>query len=272
MVNKVAFIGAGSMAEAIIAGMINKNFLKNEQIYVTNKENEARLDELKTKYRIIGHPDKKEVIEGADIVVLATKPIDMKSAIEDSKRFIKDDQLVISVVAGISTEYIESNIGKDVAVIRAMPNTSATIGYSATAITKGKFANDEDIQLATTLFEAIGTVSVVTEEKMHIVTGISGSGPAYVYYLVEAMEKAAKEEGLPDDVAKQLITQTIIGAGHMLKYAKEPTSVLRENVTSPNGTTAAGLRTLNEYNFLEAVINCVKSATKRSEELGKELS
>src|SRR5699024_5070807 len=120
------------------------------------------------------------------------------------------------------------------------------------------------------LFEAIGSVSVVEEEKMHIVTGISGSGPAYVYYLVEAMEKAALEEGLDEDTAKQLITQTIIGAGNMLKHAKDPVTILRENVTSPNGTTAAGIRTLSEYKFQEAVENCVKSATKRSIELGKE--
>lgn len=272
MVNKVAFIGAGSMAEAVIAGMVNTKFLKNEQIYVTNKENGARLEELNEKYGVVGSGSKKEVIEGADIIVFATKPVDMKNAIEDCKEFIQKDQLIISVVAGISTEFIESNIEKDVAVIRTMPNTSATIGYAATAITKGRFASDEDIQLAKRLFEAIGTVSVVTEEKMHIVTAISGSGPAYVYYLVEAMEKAAKEEGLPEDVAKQLISQTVIGAGYMLKYANEPTSILRENVTSPNGTTAAGLRTLNEYHFEEAVINCVKSATKRSIELGKEIN
>lgn len=272
MVKKVAFIGAGSMAEAVMAGIVNTQFLNSEQIYVTNKENGARLKELNEKYGVIGSASKKEVIDGADIVVFATKPVDMKNAILDCKQYIQKDQLIISVVAGISTEFIEKTIEKDVPVIRTMPNTSATIGYAATAMTKGRFASDEHIETAKKLFEAIGTVSVVTEDNMHIVTAISGSGPAYVYLLVEGMEKAAKEAGLPDDVAKQLISQTIIGAGYMLKHSTEPTSVLRENVTSPNGTTAAGLRTLNEYHFEEAVINCVKSATKRSRELGEEIN
>src|SRR5690625_4172934 len=128
-----------------------------------------------------------------------------------------------------------------------MPNTSATICYSATAITKGAFATDADITLARRLFEAIGTVSVVEEEQMHIVTGISGSGPAYIYYLVEAMLQAAKEEGLDEQTAKQLITQTVIGAGNMLQQRAESVTVLRENVTSPNGTTAAGIKTLGDY-------------------------
>lgn len=270
MVKKVSFIGAGSMAEAIIEGMINKKFLKSEQIFVANKENEARLEELKGKYKIIGNINKAEIIQDADVVVFATKPYDMEGAILDTKEFIQPHHLVISVVAGVSTEFIAKKLKKDVPIIRAMPNTSASIGYSATAITKGEHATDDHLTLAESLFEAIGTVSVVEEEKMHIVTGISGSGPAYVYYLVEAMEKAAEQEGLDKETAKQLITQTIIGAGEMLKNSKDPVTVLRENVTSPNGTTAAGIQTLGDYNFEEAVVNCVKNAKKRSVELGEE--
>lgn len=270
MVKKVSFIGAGSMAEAIIAGMVNKEFLQSKQIFVANKENKERLNELGEKYNIIGTTDKKSVIQNADIIIFATKPYDMESALLDVKDLITEDQLIISVVAGISTDFIADKIDKKVAVIRSMPNTSATIGHSATAITKGAFATDEHIQIAASLFQAIGTVSVVEEEQMHIVTALSGSGPAYIYYLVEAMEKAAAETGLDEAVAKQLITQTIIGAGEMLKHTKDPVTVLRENVTSPNGTTAAGLQTLGDYKFQEAVVNCVKSATKRSVELGAE--
>src|SRR5690625_715018 len=270
MVQKISFIGAGSMAEAIIEGLINENVLTSEQIYVTNKENEARLEELKGKYKIIGNTNKSEIIRDADVVIFATKPYDMEDAILETKELIQNEQLVISVVAGVSTEFIANKLGKDIAIIRTMPNTSAAIGQSATAITKGKFATAHHLKVAEDLFKAIGTVSVVDEENMHIVTGISGSGPAYVYYLVEAMEKAAEQEGLDKETAKQLITQTIIGAGQMLKYSKDPVNVLRENVTSPNGTTAAGIHTLGEYNFQEAVINCVKNAKNRSVELGEE--
>ncbi len=267
---KVSFIGAGSMAEAIIAGMINTGYLKNKQIFVANKENDARLEELTNKYGIVCSKDKQEVIKGAEIVIFATKPYDLENAIVDAREYMTEDQLVISVIAGVSTDFITSRIGKDVAVIRSMPNTSATIGYSATAIAKGAFATDKDIILAETLFQAIGTVSVVEEDQMHVVTGISGSGPAYVYYLVEAMEKAAEAEGLDVATAKQLIAQTVIGAGNMLKNRTESAGVLRENVTSPNGTTAAGLQALADYRFLDAVEACVKSATNRSRELGKE--
>jgi pyrroline-5-carboxylate reductase len=270
MVKKVSFIGAGSMAEAIIAGMINTGYLKNKQIFVANKENDARLEELTNKYGIVCSKDKQEVIKGAEIVIFATKPYDLENAIVDAREYMTEDQLVISVIAGVSTDFITSSIGKDVAVIRSMPNTSATIGYSATAIAKGAFATDKDIILAETLFQAIGTVSVVEEDQMHVVTGISGSGPAYVYYLVEAMEKAAEAEGLDVATAKQLIAQTVIGAGNMLKNRTESAGVLRENVTSPNGTTAAGLQALADYRFLDAVEACVKSATNRSRELGKE--
>ncbi|MEI3604462.1 pyrroline-5-carboxylate reductase [Pseudogracilibacillus sp. SE30717A] len=270
MIQKIAFIGAGSMAEAIIEGMVNKKVVKSEYIYVANKENEARLEELKAKYNIVGNTNKEEVIQDSDVVIFATKPYDMENAILDTREFIQPHHLVISVVAGISTDFITDRLGKEVAVIRSMPNTSAAVGYSATAITKGKYATDAHLLIAERLFKAIGTVSVVDEDKMHIVTGISGSGPAYVYYLVEAMEKAAHEEGLDENTTKQLITQTIIGAGEMLKQAKDPVNVLRENVTSPNGTTAAGIQTLSEYQFQEAVVNCVKNATKRSVELGED--
>jgi len=270
MVKKVAFIGAGSMAEAIMAGMINKHFLTSNQIVVTNKENEERLVELQEKYGIITTQDKEAAVKGADIVMFATKPYDIEAAIEDVKQYITEEQIIVSVIAGVSTTFITEKLDKNVAVIRSMPNTSATIGYSATALTKGKFATDEHIALARKLFSAIGTVSVVEEDHMHIVTGISGSGPAYIYYLVEAMEKAALEHGLDAKTAKQLIQQTVIGAGYMLENAKEPASVLRENVTSPNGTTAAGLDTLAKYEFTEAVEACVTNATKRSKELGAE--
>lgn len=267
---KVSFVGAGSMAEAVIAGIIHEKVLNHNQVYVINKENKDRLANLHDNYGIIGSTDRKYVIKDADIIVIATKPFDVEQALKDIARYVEPNQLIISVVAGISTETIVKSVGKNIPVIRTMPNTSATIGLSATAMCKGKFATDEHLQQAIQLFEAIGTVSVVEEEKMHIVTGISGSGPAYIYYLVEAMEQVAREEGLDEQTAKQLITQTIIGAGNMLQHRTEPPNVLRENVTSPNGTTAAGIATLKRYEFKEAIIECVKSATRRSEELGRE--
>src|SRR5690625_2996124 len=249
MVKKIACVGAGSMAEAIIAGLVNEEFVQSEEIFVTNKGNIERLEQFKSQYNVTGILDKERVIEGADVILLATKPNDIKNAILDIKQYIRQDQLVISVAGGVPSLLIESTLEQKTPVVRSMPNTSATIGYSATAISKGTYATDEHIHIARQIFGAIGSVSVVNEDDMHIVTAISGSGPAYIYYLVEAMEKVAQEEGLDDVTAKTLITQTIIGAGEMLKHATKSASKLRENVTSPNGTTEAGLKTLEKYKF-----------------------
>src|SRR5699024_2778688 len=152
MVKQVTFIGAGSMAEALIAGMINKQFLTKEQIIVTNKENEERLAELETKYGVVTTQDKEKELQDAEIVIYAIKSYDLDPEIEDVKPFIKKDQLILSVIAGISTEFISDKLEQDVAVIRTMPNTSATIGYSATAIAKGKYANDAHIDVAKKVF------------------------------------------------------------------------------------------------------------------------
>lgn len=270
MLKKIAFIGGGSMAEAVIAGIINTEFLSKEQIFVTNKENKERLAYLQNTYGVQCSNDKYSVLSNAEVVVVATKPYDVEKALQDAALYIQDNQLVISVVAGVPTDFISKIIDKNVSVVRSMPNTSAMIGYSATAITKGQLATEEDIQIAHQLFAAIGTVSEVEESKMHAVTGVSGSGPAYVYYMVEAMEKAAEKEGLDANTAKQLITQTILGAGKMLQKRSDSAAELRENVTSPNGTTAAGLDTLAAYDVLEAFEKCVESAANRSRELGNE--
>ncbi|MRG87934.1 pyrroline-5-carboxylate reductase [Salinibacillus xinjiangensis] len=269
MFKKVAFIGAGSMAEAIITGVIGKGFLQPKQIYVTNKENQERLSRLRDVYNVVTSSDKKEVVKNADIVILSMKPKDVKEGIESVKNEIKENQLVVSVLAGISTDFITAELGKNVPVIRAMPNTSATIGFSATAIAAGEYAYPQHVEAAKQLFTNIGTTTVVDEDDLHAVTGISGSGPAYIYYLVEAMETAAKQAGLQEKVSKELIVQTLVGAAEMLKTTNERPEDLRKKITSPGGTTQAGLETLQKYNYQEALIECVKSATERSQELGR---
>lgn len=266
---KVSFVGAGSMAEAVIAGIVHKKVLNSEQVYVINKENKERLAFLHEEYGVTGSTDREEVIQGADIIVIATKPHDVDVALKDIASFVTSEQLIISVVAGVSTDAIAKSLGKNVPIIRTMPNTSATIGYSATAICKGEFATKKHIAQANEIFEAIGTVSIVDEKQMHIVTGISGSGPAYIYYLVEAMEEAAIEAGFEKDIAYELIVQVIKGASEMLKRSKKSARELREDITSPQGTTEAGLKMLKKYHFQEAIRSCVAAARKRSIELGK---
>ncbi|OQP06039.1 pyrroline-5-carboxylate reductase [Geobacillus sp. 46C-IIa] len=266
----IAFIGAGSMAEALIAGM-TKTFCHPAQIVVTNRQNRARLEELERTYGIRAAQDARHAVEQADIIILAMKPKDVAEAMATIAPAIRPNQLMLSLLAGVTTETIERLAGRDIAVVRAMPNTSAAVGLSATAIAGGRFASKQHLETAKQLFETVGIVTVVPERDLHAVTGLSGSGPAYVYYLVEAMEKAAADIGLERDVAKTLILQTIIGAAEMLKASDKHPSVLRREVTSPGGTTEAGISVLEQYRFQEAIAACIRRATVRSEELGSAL-
>ncbi len=269
MVQAIAMIGAGSMSEAIIAGMVKQAFIPSEHIFVMNKNNEVRLKLLRETYGITYIQTDKSTLSEVDVVVLSVKPKDIPVAIQSIKSELHSNQLIISVAAGVSTDTIQKEIGLEIPVIRAMPNTSATIGYSATAIAKGTYATNQHIDMAKQLFNTIGMAVEVAEKNIDIVTGISGSGPAYIYYLVEAMAAEATALGLEADIAQALINQTIIGAGQMLAQSGETAKALRENVTSPNGTTEAGLKTLAAFDFQTAIRSCVKSATDRAAELGK---
>lgn len=199
------------------------------------------------------------------------KPKDIAEALIPFKEYIHHNVLIISLLAGVSTHSIKNLLQKDVPIIRAMPNTSAAILKSATAISPSKHATAEHIQTAIALFKTIGLVSVVEEEDMHAVTALSGSGPAYIYYVVEAMEAAAKKIGLKEDVAKSLILQTMIGAAEMLKASEKHPSILRKEITSPGGTTEAGIEVLQEHKFQQALISCITQAAQRSHNLGKTL-
>ncbi|WP_410989120.1 pyrroline-5-carboxylate reductase ProI [Bacillus cereus] len=270
-IQNISFLGAGSIAEAIIGGLLHANVVKGEQITVSNRSNETRLQELHKKYGVKGTHNKKELLTDANILFLAMKPKDVAEALPPFKEYINNNVLIISLLAGVSTDSIRKLLQKDVPIIRAMPNTSAAILKSATAISPSKHATAEHIRTATSLFETIGLVSVVEEEDMHAVTALSGSGPAYIYYVVEAMEEAAKKIGLKEDVAKSLILQTMIGAAEMLKASDKHPSILRKEITSPGGTTEAGIEVLQEHKFQQALISCITQATKRSHNLGKTL-
>lgn len=265
---KVSILGAASMAEALIAGFLKEKLFQPHQLFIGNRSNHARLTQLKRSYLINTVETKDELIENAEIVILAVKPKDAAEALHMIQPYIQPDQLILSVIAGIHTETISQLLEKPVPVVRAMPNTSASIGKSATAIAAGQHASQLHIQQAEELFQTVGTVSVVPEQDLDAVTGLSGSGPAYVYYLVEAMEKAAASIGLGQPVAKELILQTIIGAAEMLKTSPKHPSELRREVTSPGGTTEAGVKVLEQFQYQEAMISCIEAATKRSAEMG----
>lgn len=269
MKQNIVFVGAGSMAEAMISGMLQKELFLPRQISVMNRSNHERLEELNKTYGVTIGQSKQEMIKNAGIIILAIKPKDVAEVVLAIKDDITENQLIISVLAGVATTTITDLLNKDVAVVRAMPNTSATIGKSATALAVGMYANENHLLIARQLFDTIGIVTTVEEKDLHAVTGLSGSGPAYVYYLVEAMEKAADDIGLEKGIAKELILQTIIGAAEMLKSSPKQPATLRKEVTSPGGTTEAGIKVLEQFNFKEAMVSCIKRATVRSAELGE---
>ncbi|WP_328701050.1 pyrroline-5-carboxylate reductase [Aquibacillus kalidii] len=268
MNNKVAFIGAGSIAEAIISGIIVNQFVEPTEIMVSNKSNKKRLSLLADKYGINGTQDMKQIVEGAEIIILSIKPADIVVALDSIKPYLNTQQMLISVLAGISSDFISDYLGMDIAVIRAMPNTSAMIGHSATSLASGRYASQNQLDEAKRLLGAIGSTTVVEEKDMHTITALAGSGPAFFYYTVESLEEAAKESGLDQAIAKELIIQTLVGAAEMLKATNESPSELRKKITSPGGTTQRGIETLDKYRFQEAILACIEQASKRSEELG----
>ncbi|MBM7693206.1 pyrroline-5-carboxylate reductase [Peribacillus deserti] len=270
--NKLAFIGGGSMAEAIISGITAKGILNPPHIYVINKSDRDRLEFLQKEFGITPARRMEELLTQADIAVLAVKPKDVISALSAAKDCITDNMLIISVAAGVSMACIEKIIGRKTAIIRAMPNTSAAIGKSATAIAVNELVSEQQLSAVMNIFQSIGLVAIVEEQQLDAVTGLSGSGPAYIYYLAEAMMKSAQEIGLEDHTAKELTIQTLIGAAEMLQTSSKSPQLLRKEVTSPGGTTEAGIKVLDQLGVYDAVISCIKEASRQSKELGENLS
>lgn len=268
---KLAIIGAGSMAEALISGMIKKDFMDRKSIWVTNRSNEDRLNTLKRNYGVNSTYDLEKMLKEVDIVILAMKPKDVGNSLKKINNFIPPNAIIVSLLAGVSTKTIEILMERPIGVVRAMPNTSAAIGQSATAIAMNKHISNKQLQTVKSMFDTVGLTVFVEEEQLDAVTGLSGSGPAYIYYLIEAMEKSAAEIGLHRDIAKKLIVQTLIGAAGMVSISKKPPEQLRREVTSPNGTTEAGIKILGKYQVEEAFIECIKAATERSKEIGSSL-
>jgi pyrroline-5-carboxylate reductase len=269
---KLAFIGAGSMAEAFISGILENSLIDRKNIWVTNNSNADRLKKLGDTYGICTTYDLNELFTGADIVILSMKPKDAATAIQSIREYLNEKMLVVSVLAGVSMNTIETLARLPIAIVRAMPNTSAAVGKSATAVAVNERVTPHQIELMKNLFGTVGLTTFVEEEQLDAVTGLSGSGPAYIYYLIEAMEKSAVEVGLDKEMASELIVQTLIGAAEMVKNSTKSSEQLRRDVTSPGGTTEAGVKVLEEHQVQQAFISCIKAATAQSKKMGAALS
>ena len=270
--NKLAIIGAGSMSEALISGIVSSKMSETTDIIVTNRGNENRLIELQERNGINYSFDLEKVIGNADVIILAMKPKDVREATLQWKDYLSERTLLISVLAGVSMDSLQRLIDQKVPIARAMPNTSAMVGKSATGIALNSFVVDTQKQFVLDLFKTVGLVTVVEEEQLDAITGLSGSGPAYIYYLVEAMEKGGLKIGLDREVANELIVQTLIGAAEMIAVSSKSPQELRKNVTSPGGTTEAGLRILEQFDVQNAFISCIEEATAQSKKMGNALT
>lgn len=265
----VAILGAGSMAEALIGGIAKTNGGKAPHITVLNANNRKRLNQLHAAYGVHAAQSYEEAVKGKDVIVLAIKPHNVQEVADSLVSLLNPQkQLVISVAAGIKLETLESWLPADTAVIRAMPNTSAHVLASATTLSIGTYATERQLAFAKTLFSSIGTVTVVDEQQMDAATGIAGSGPAYIYYVAEAMLNAAIAEGLSPAEARALINQTIGGAAKQLSNSSKSPKDLYKEIMSPNGTTEAAIAHLDHSSAQELFQQAIHQAVKRSAEIG----
>ncbi|MDF2721002.1 MAG: proH [Paenibacillus sp.] len=271
----IAFVGAGSLAEAIFRGLIEKRVASPERIFAVNKQSDDRLHYIRETYgiRASREPEQRDkAIAEADIVVLNMKPKDAVEGIGEIRHLLRPGQMIVSVIAGLSIETIQHLLGGSYAVVRTMPNTSSTIGLGATGISFSGAVTAEQRKTALAMFEAIGIVCAVEEHLLEIVTGVSGSGPAYFYYFMEAMIAAGIEGGLSAEDARQLTVQTALGAAQMVNTTGEAPVELRRKVTSPNGTTHAAIELMEQHGVASAVSKAVFRSADRAREMGQQLA
>jgi pyrroline-5-carboxylate reductase len=253
------------MGEALMSGLIRAGWTPDEiSLCVRRLE---RAEELSERSGSAVSPDPVETIRGREVVVVAVKPRDVPSLLDHIAGHVVPEQMVLSLAAGVTTGTYESRLGA-VPVVRAMPNTPALVGEGVTGIAAGTNAGSEHLDLAGEVLGAVGSVRIMDENLLDAVTAVSGTGPAYVFLLAEALTEAAVREGLPRDIAENFVHQTIRGAGHLLTSTGKTPAELRSQVTSPGGTTAAAMHVLEERGFRALVEDAVAAAARRSTELG----
>lgn len=263
---KLGFIGTGNMASAIMGGIINKGIIPAEEIIGADVFAPGR-ERAREQFGIHVTDDNKEVVEKAETIILSVKPqfyADVISGIKDS---IRPDQLVITIAPGKTLAWLAEQFGKDVKIIRCMPNTPALVGEGMTAACPNEHVTEEEIAYAKTLLESFGRMQIVSEHLMDTVTAVSGSSPAYVFILIEAMADAAVSGGMPRPQAYQFAAQAVLGSAKMVLETGKHPGELKDMVCSPAGTTIEAVRTLEEKGFRSAVIEAIKVCEEKSRSL-----
>jgi pyrroline-5-carboxylate reductase len=264
----IGFIGAGNMAETLMGGLIGSNRSQPDHLICSDVRT-ARLDELSHRYGVQTTKDNKAVIDASDIVIYAVKPQIMGSVLKETVDSLDPSKLIISIAAGVPLAAIEKVLRKELRLIRAMPNVCVAVEAGATAITASAGVKPEDVEMARMVFQSVGRCIVLKEDHLlDAVTGLSGSGPAYIFLILDALSDAGVKMGLFREDARELAAQTVLGAAKMLLETGLNPGQLKDMVTSPGGTTIAGLHALEQGGLRATLINAVEAATLRSEALG----
>jgi pyrroline-5-carboxylate reductase len=265
---KIGFIGTGKMGSALIRGICSAGIIPCSGIYASDVF-EASLKELRESLHINVTQDNIEVVRNSDIIVLAVKPQILKAVLSSIKDVITPDKMVISIAAGVKLETIESELNEGTRVVRVMPNIAATVSEAASAVAQGKNASAEDADDVLRIFQSVGSAIAVQENLMDAVTGLSGSGPAFIFPVIEAMADGGVYEGLDRNSALILAAQTVLGAAKMMLETNIHPGELKDMVTSPGGTTIRGIYELEESGIRAAFMKAVIASSTRSKELGK---
>ncbi len=259
------------MAEALISSLIDSSVFNSDSILCSDIS-EKRLEFIHNNYNVYTSPDNIDIVQKADIIILSVKPQIILKVLDQISETIDNSKLIISIAAGISLDIIQKILSKESAktfrLIRAMPNTPALVQAGATALARGEHASENDLKAAFEIFSAVGKAVEINEDLMDAVTGLSGSGPAYVFFIIDALVDAGVKVGLPKDISVTLSVQTVLGAAKLASESGDPPAKLKDMVTSPGGTTIAGINSLEEGNLKAVLMNAVEAATQKSRELG----
>ena len=265
---QIGFVGVGNMGEALIHGLLHGHLCRPDQILCSDTRPE-RLKAIREKYEVKGTSHNTEVVKQSDLIIIAVKPQIMKNVVEEIAKYLNLSKLIISIAAGVPLEAIESCAKKELKLIRVMPNICVSVREGVSAIAGGRHALKEDLMMAKTIFDSVGKSLFIDESLLDAVTGLSGSGPAYIFLIIDALADAGVKVGLSRDDALILASQTVMGAAKMMIETGEHPGKLKDLVTSPGGTAIAGLHTLEEGGLRTTLINAVEVATQRSKVLGE---
>jgi len=264
---KIGIIGVGTIGGTLVEALLKNDIVTRDRIIGSTSHEDSAL-EVSERYGIETTTDNEKVVRGSEIVILAVEPQMIEKVLDGVSRSFEASQLVISVAAGITTEFIESKIEVDIPVVRSMPNTAITVNEGATVLVAGSFSGERELELAKEIFEPVGLVEILSEENlMDAITGFSGSGPAYGYLIIESLIEAGVRVGLPRDIATKLAAQSLLGAAKMVLETDEHPAKLKDMVTTPAGVTVDAVMKLEEGGVRVAFFKAIEEAAEKSKQL-----